>query len=125
METVTWILQIVLAIAFLVAGAFKLSTPKAKLLENPNMAWTEDFSEAQVKAIGAIEVLGAIGLVLPVALDVVPVLTPIAAVGFVILMAAAARTHLRRGEQQALPVNLVLGLIALAIAILRFGPYPG
>jgi hypothetical protein len=84
------------------------------------MAWAGDFSEGTVKLIGALEVLGAIGLVLPWALDVAPVLTPLAALGLVALMVAAAVTHVRRGEQKVLPVNVVLGVVALVVAIARF-----
>lgn len=74
MNTVLWILQIVLAVAFLGAGAMKLTQSRAKLA--PRMGWVEDFSDTGVKAIGALEVLAAIGLVLPAALDIAPVLTP-------------------------------------------------
>ena len=120
MDVVIWILSGVLALVFLGAGLGKLTQPKAKLEANPNMAWAGDFSEGTVKLIGALEVLGAIGLVLPWALDVAPVLTPLAALGLAALMVAAAATHVRRGEHKVLPVNVVLGVLALVVAIARF-----
>ena len=86
------------------------------------MAWTEDFSDGQVKAIGVVEVLGALGLVLPALTGVAPVLTPIAAAGLAITMLLAAAVHLRRGEKSNVAVNLVLFALAAFVAVMRFGP---
>ena len=87
------------------------------------MGWVEDFSPGAIKAIGALEVLAAIGLVLPAALDIVPVLVPLAAVGLVVLMVGAAITHVRRHEPQMVVVNVVLLLLAVVVLWGRFGPY--
>ncbi|HET6509047.1 MAG TPA: DoxX family protein [Baekduia sp.] len=122
MEAVIWIVQILLATVFLLAGLTKLGQPREKLVEGP-MAWAGDFSDVQVKGIGALEVLAAIGLILPAALGVVPVLTALAAAGLVLVMIGAARTHVGRGEAQMVPANLVLGALALFVAIERFGPH--
>src|SRR3712207_6384671 len=89
-----WVIQVLLAVAFLVSGAMKLSQPKEKLLKN--MAWVEDFSQPTVRIIGALEVLGAIGIVLPALTGILPWLTPLAALGLVLTMIGAAFTHLRR-----------------------------
>jgi uncharacterized membrane protein YphA (DoxX/SURF4 family) len=122
MNTILWILQILLAATFAMAGLFKLLQPYAAYVESkPFMA---GFSPRQVKGIGALEVLAAIGLILPAALGVVPILTAFAAAGVVALMAGAARTHLGGPEaKQMLPLNLVLGLLALFVAVERFGPH--
>ena len=122
MNTVTWIAQILLAVAMLAAGGMKLTKTKEQLLASGQMDWTEDFSEPQIKGIGTLEVLAAIGLVVPALLDVAPVLVAVATVGVALLMLGAAATHLRRGEQQMLPVNLLLIAIAVFIAVMRFGP---
>jgi uncharacterized membrane protein YphA (DoxX/SURF4 family) len=122
METVIWFLQCLLAAAFLMAGLMKVAQPKEKLAAS-GQGWVEDFEERQVKAIGALELLAAIGLTLPAALDIAPALTAIAAAGVVLLMLGAGATHVRRGEIQMLPVNLVLGALALFVAIERFGPH--
>jgi uncharacterized membrane protein YphA (DoxX/SURF4 family) len=121
MNVVLWIVAGVLAAAFLVAGLTKLTQPKQKLAAQ--MGWVEDFSPGAVKAIGALEVLAAIGLILPAALDVVPVLVPLAAVGLAVLMVGAVVTHARRHEPQLIVINVVL--LALAVVVLwgRFGPY--
>jgi uncharacterized membrane protein YphA (DoxX/SURF4 family) len=118
---ILWILAGILAAAFLMAGAMKLAQPKAKLVES-GQAWTEDFSDGQVKAIGVVEVLGALGLVLPAALDIAPILTPIAAAGLAVTMLLAASVHVRRGEKQMVPINLVLAALAAFVAVMRFGP---
>ncbi len=122
MNVTLWIIAGVLAAAFAAAGLMKIGQPKAKLAES-GMGWTEDFSDGQVKGIGALEVLGAIGLILPAALDIAPILTPIAAAGLALLMVGAAVTHVRRGENNMVPINLVLGGLAAFVAVMRFGPY--
>jgi uncharacterized membrane protein YphA (DoxX/SURF4 family) len=68
-----WVAQVLLAVAFLGAGATKLSQPKEKLAKN--MAWVEDFSQPAVRLIGAVEVLGAIGVVVPALTGILPWLT--------------------------------------------------
>jgi uncharacterized membrane protein YphA (DoxX/SURF4 family) len=121
MNVVLWIVAGVLALAFLAAGLTKLTQPKEKL--RANMAWVEDFSPGVIKSIGALEVLAAVGLILPAALDVVPVLVPLAAVGLVVLMAGAAITHARRKEFPMIAINLVLLVLAAVVVWGRFGPY--
>jgi uncharacterized membrane protein YphA (DoxX/SURF4 family) len=68
-------------------------------------------------------VLAAVGLILPAALDVVPVLVPLAAVGLVVLMAGAAIAHARRKEFPMIAINLVLLVLAAVVVWGRFGPY--
>lgn len=86
------------------------------------MAWAGNFSDGTVKTIGALEVLGALGLTLPALTGVAPVLVPIAAVGLALTMTGAVAVHVRRKETVVPP--LVLGVLAVAVAVLRFGPYP-
>ena len=122
METVVWIVQILLAVVFLFAGLTKITQPREKLVAG-QMAWAEDFTSAQVKNIGAMEVLAALALVIPGAFDVFVGLTPLAAVGLVALMLGAAATHVRRHERQMVVVNLVLGAMAVFVAFEHFGPH--
>jgi uncharacterized membrane protein len=122
MNVALWIVAGLLALAFLAAGLMKLSTPKEKLAER--MAWVNDYSAGQVKAIGAVEVLGAIGLILPAVTGIAPVLVPLAAAGLAIVMVLAAIMHLRRGDGAAAVVpNIVLFALAVFVAWGRFGPY--
>ncbi|MFL6220093.1 MAG: DoxX family protein, partial [Actinomycetes bacterium] len=76
-----------------------------------------------VKMIGALEVLGAVGLILPAALDIAPILVPLAATGLGVIMLGAIVTHARRREPQAIVINLVLLALAAFVAWGRFGPY--
>jgi uncharacterized membrane protein YphA (DoxX/SURF4 family) len=122
MNVALWIVAGLLALAFLAAGLMKISQPKEKLAAS-GMAWTEDFSPGAVKAIGTLELLAAIGLILPAALGIVPVLTPLAATGLVVVMIGAAVTHARRKEHQMILANLVLLALAAVVAWARFGPY--
>jgi uncharacterized membrane protein YphA (DoxX/SURF4 family) len=121
MNIVIWVLQVLLALAFLASGLMKVSQPRAKLAKN--MPYVEDFSDGTVKAIGTAEVLGALGVILPAWTGIAPILTPIAATGLAIIMIGAVATHVRRKEPQALPINAVLFIAAALVAILRFGPY--
>lgn len=116
-----WIAAGVLAAVFVSAGTLKLTQPKEKLAAN--LAWVEDFSARTVKFIGLMEVLGAIGLILPAALHIAPILTPLAATGLAITMVLAAVVHARRKEPQLIVVNAVLFALAAFVAIMRFGPY--
>ena len=122
MNITLWVIAGLLAAAFAAAGLMKLAQPKAKLAES-GMAWTEDFSEGQVKGIGLVEVLGAIGLILPAALGIAEILTPLAAAGLALTMVGATVVHARRGEKGSIPVTLVLGALAAFVAVMRFGPY--
>jgi uncharacterized membrane protein YphA (DoxX/SURF4 family) len=121
MNVLLWIVAGVLAAAYLVAGLTKLTQSKEKLAGQ--MGWVEDFSPGVIKLIGGLEVLAAVGLILPAALDIVPVLVPLAAVGLVVLMVGAAITHLRRHEPQLAVINAVLLLLAVVVLWGRFGPY--
>jgi uncharacterized membrane protein YphA (DoxX/SURF4 family) len=117
MNVVLWILQVLLGLAFVAAGynhAFRQEAIKKQ------MAWMEDFSSGTITFIGVAEILGGIGLVLPALTNILPVLTPLAAVGLTIIMILAAITHFRRGETSVIVINLVLGALAAFIAYGRF-----
>jgi uncharacterized membrane protein YphA (DoxX/SURF4 family) len=121
MNIALWIVQVLLAMVFLLAGIIKLTQPRPKLAER--MAWVQDFSDRQVKAIGSLEILAAIGLTVPAALHIASFLAPLAAAGLVLLMLGAAATHARRSEPQGIATNVVLLLLAAVVALGRFGPY--
>ena len=120
MNIALWVAAGLLAVAFLAAGLSKLVQPKEKLAERT--PYVEDFSAGAVKAIGGLEVLGAIGLILPGITKIAPVLVPLAATGLALMMIGAIVVHLRRGEKQIV-VNIVLLALAVFVAWGRFGPY--
>lgn len=95
---------------------------KASLLAMDGMAWAADYSEPALKAIGLAEVLGAIGLVVPLLTGIVPFLAPIAAVGLFLVMLGAAQVHRRRREPLLLPTTLAaLTLVSLWLGLVVNG----
>ncbi len=120
MNIALWIVQGLLAAIFLMAGSMKVSKSKAEIKEigGEKMDWVDDVSDSNLKLIGILEVLAAIGLILHQVTGILPWLTPLAAVGLVLTMASAAMLHARRKE--ALVPTIVLLLIAAFVAYGRF-----
>lgn len=121
MNVFLWILQIVLAAMFLMAGMQKATQPKEKLAAK--LPWVEDYSRSTVRFIGIFELLGAIGLVVPAATGILPVLTPLAATGLALVMMLAMTAHRRRREPGAIAFNAALFVLAAVTAWGRFGMY--
>jgi putative oxidoreductase len=115
MNIALWIVQALLALAFLLAGAMKLAMPVDALLQN-GMTFVEHMPAALVRLIGAAEVAGALGLILPSALRIKPKLTPLAAAALAFVMALAAITHVVLGELGALGAPIMLGSLAAFVA---------
>ena len=122
METALWIVQVLLAAIFLVTGTTKLTQPRLKMAAGP-MRWAADVTDRQFRTIGLLEVLGAIGLILPAALGIAPLLVPLAAIGLVLIMVAAIYTHVRYDESERLAVPIVVLALALFVAIEGLGTY--
>lgn len=123
MNIALWILPGLLAVMFLMAGMMKATKSKDELKEaaGENMAWVDSVSASNVRLIGILEVLIALGLVLPHLTGILPWLTPLAAVGLVCTMIGAAALHVQRGDgAQAIVTNLVLLLLAAFVAYGRF-----
>jgi len=119
-----WIVAGILAVAFLVSSSTKLFVPKEKLAGMGGAAskWVEDFSPSALKAIGALEFLAAVGLIVPAVLGIAPVLVPLAATGAVLLFVGAVIMRLRRGERATIIPDLVYLAMAAFVAWGRFGP---
>ena len=111
-----WIASGLLALVNLAAGSLKLFRSKEKLAGQ--MAWVNDFSPIQVRLIGAAELLGGIGVIVPALTGILPILTPIAATGIAILQVGAIVTHLRRRE--TIIPNIVILALAILVAVTRF-----
>jgi uncharacterized membrane protein YphA (DoxX/SURF4 family) len=122
MNIVLWVVAGVLAAAFLAAGLMKALRPADQLVKS-GLAWVEDFSPRTVRLIGVLEVLAAVGLILPAALDIAPIFVPLAALGLVLMMIGAVIVHVRRKEYQAIAPSAVLLLLSAFVAWGRFGPY--
>ncbi|MET7463250.1 DoxX family protein [Nonomuraea sp. NPDC005501] len=121
MDIFLWILQVLLAAMFAMSGLEKATQPRDKLIGK--YPWMGDVPLAAVRLIAVPELLGALGLILPAATGIAPILTPIAATGLAILTVCAAAMHLRRKETSGLAVTAVLFLMSVVVAWGRFGPY--
>ena len=122
METALWIAQVLLAAIFLATGLTKLTQPRAQLAAGP-MGWAVDVSDVEFRAVGLLEVLGALGLVLPGALGIAPLVTPLAALGLAFTMVGAIVTHVRMGDTERLAVPVAILALTLFVAVERFGAH--
>jgi uncharacterized membrane protein YphA (DoxX/SURF4 family) len=113
-----WIVSGITALLYLMAGGRKVSMPSEKLPEN--FPFVKHTGVRLLRVIGAVEVLGAIGLIVPVLTGIVPILTPIAASGLVLVMILAIGYHLRQREYKVIGFNVVLLVLPLFVAITRF-----
>jgi|SRR5579859_47740 len=117
MTIVLWVLQALVALAFLIHAAGMLKPPAQV---QPGMSYIHDLPAGLRRYIGVIEILGAIGLILPPLVNVLPILAPLAAAGLVIVMVLAIAYHIRRRENPNIGLNLVLAVLALVVAYGRF-----
>lgn len=103
------------------AGWLKVSRPKVDMEDR--MTWVQDYPQSTIRVIGLLELAAAVGLIVPAASGVLPVLTPIAAGGVAILMILAMLVHARRKESQFIVVNVVILALAVFVFWGRIGPY--
>lgn len=121
MNVFLWIVQVILAVLFGMSGVAKVVKSKDELAGK--YLWMQDYSQAMVWFIGMVELLGPIGLILPAATGIAPVLTPIAATGLAVLGILGAVVHIRRKEPHGVALITVLLVLAAFVAVARFGPY--
>lgn len=116
-----WVVQVLLALAFGASGLMKTLTPIEELAKN--MAWVGEMP-GLVRFIGISEFLGAVGLILPAALRIMPKLTGVAAAALVVVMVLAAGFHVMQGDVAHMPPSVVLGLLAGFVAWGRLSAAP-
>ncbi len=119
MNTLFWMLQALVAAAFLYSGINKSIYSEQKLVAI-GQTGVEGLPITLTRFIGIIEILGSIGLILPLALNISPGLTPLSAIGFAIIMVLAARIHYNRHEPKNVVNNCILLLLCVLIAWYRF-----
>ncbi|MFV0252177.1 MAG: DoxX family protein [Beutenbergiaceae bacterium] len=117
MTIALWIINGLLAAMYLFAGGMKAARPPAALVES-GMAWVADSPPWGPRVVGSVELLGAVGLILPLATGIAPILTPLAATGLALLMAGASVVHVRRKESPV--TTIVLAALATTSAVLGF-----
>jgi uncharacterized membrane protein YphA (DoxX/SURF4 family) len=113
MNTTLWIVQIVLALVFVLTGGLKLVLPLDKMAER--MGHENGMPPAVMRIIGLLEVMGAIGVVLPVWTGILPWLTPLAAAGLVLTMVGAAFENVRLKHFPMIALNFVLAVLAIFV----------
>jgi hypothetical protein len=111
MRTAYWIVAALLAVLYLYSGALKILRSKDQL--RPMMGWVDAMPLRGVRTIGTLEVLGALGLILPPLTGIAPGLAFAAAIGFVFIQVGALALHVSRGEMKVIGLNI--GLLALAV----------
>jgi DoxX-like family len=105
-----WIVAGLLALFYLYSGGIKVLQSREKL--RPMMGWVDSAPMGFVRTIGVLEVLGAIGLILPPLTGIAPWLALAAAIGLVLVQIGGIILHLRRGEANVIGLNIVLLVVA-------------
>ncbi|PRY60556.1 DoxX family protein [Glycomyces artemisiae] len=125
MNIALWITAGLMAAVYLLSGFGKLFVPREKMAAmGAASRWVLDFRPNTLKAIGALEILGATGLILPALLDIAPILVPLAASGLAIIMIGAVIVRTRRGETKAALGDGAYLAATAFIAIGRFALEP-
>ena len=122
MNIALWVVQVLLALAFLAAGVPKATQPIPAL--SKRLRWAKDMPAPFVRFIGVAEILGAIGLILPALTGILPWLTIAAATGLAIVMASAIIFHLMRGETNHIASNVVFLALLLFVVYGRLALAP-
>jgi hypothetical protein len=122
MSLTLWIAAGLLAAVAMAGGISKTFVPKARLAAAHGGEWTAGASVGFVKTLGVLELLAAVGLILPAIVDIAPVMVPVTAACWVLLMIGAMITHGRLGQSKLVMLNVVYLALAAFIAWGRFGP---
>lgn len=116
MNVTLWIVQIILALGFVYSGWMKTIRIESS---KKTWAWVNNVPKSLVILIGIAELLGALGLVFPWALNITPVLTPIAAIALATVTLFGMLFHVWRKEYRELGVNIFFIVLALIVAFKR------
>jgi hypothetical protein len=117
-----WVVQILVAITLLWASAVKLFQPVGEVAAM--WPWAGEVPVAVLKLTGVVDLLGGLGLILPALLRIQPRLTPIAAVGIVVLMFCASAFHISRGEGSQIGFNVLFAALSAFVAWGRWRKAP-
>lgn len=110
-----WIIAGLLALVYLMAGAMKVFRSREQLIA-AGQGWVEGANTGIVKLVGALELAGALGLILPPLTGIAPSLAPMAALGLVLVQAVAIGVHMKLNDTKSLPVNIILLAMAIVAA---------
>jgi hypothetical protein len=124
MNLALWIAAGLLAAVALLGGITKTFVPKDKLAAHDGGRWTRNASTGFIKTLGVLELLAAVGLVLPAVVGIAPVMVAVTALCWVLLMVGAMITHGRFGQYKLVLVNVAYLAIAAFVAWGRLGLEP-
>lgn len=116
MDTTTTVVQVLLTLFSTGGGLTKLILPHTRFTKFPFQEWANDFEPLHIRLIGVLELSAAVGLIVPLFVSSLEMLTPAAAVGIALVMAGAMATHLRRAEYLNMAGNLIWLGLALFLA---------
>ncbi len=118
MDIALWVIQILLGLAFFLAGIMKTTQPIPKLATN--MGWVNSYTPPFVRFIGVVELLGGIGLIVPAVTKILPWLTPVAAGGLAVVMVGAVVYHIQHKENAQVMPSLVLLILSVIVLVGRW-----
>jgi hypothetical protein len=121
MDLALWIAAGLLAAVALAGGITKTFLPEERLAAHEGGRWTRDAGVGVVKTLGILELLAAVGLILPAVLGIAPFMVAVTAACWVVLMVGAMVTHGRYGQFGLVMVNAVYLALAAFIAVGRSG----
>ncbi len=119
MNVVLWIIQVLLAVVFVFAGGMKLIASPEQFQQGP-----VQFPTLFIRFIGLAEFAGGLGLVLPGLFRIKPELTPLAALGLLIIMGGAVTVTWRSGQYGPAIFSAIIGLLLALVAYMRWRRLP-
>jgi len=118
MNIILWIIQGLLSAFFIMPGYGKISASKDQHVADGHLKPNE--SIIPIRILGVLELLGCIGIIVPWLSSITPILTPIAAASFCIIMTAAMFVHIKKKEYKMLPMLIIVFILSAVVAYFRF-----
>ncbi|KPE52574.1 DoxX family protein [Chryseobacterium indologenes] len=118
MNTILWIIQALLAVFFIMPGLGKITGSKEKHVADGHLK--SNNSIVPIRILGVLEWLGCIGIIIPWLIGIAPILTPMAAAGFCLIMIAGMVVHTKKQEYKMLPMLIVVFILSAVVAYFRF-----
>ena len=118
MNTILWIMQALLCAMFAMAGRGKISNTREQHIADGHIK--PEQSLTFIRILGALELLGCVGIIVPRLINVLPILTPITAICFALIMIAGIFVHTQKKEYKMLPLLIVIFIFSITVAYFRF-----
>ena len=118
MNTALWVIQCLLCAFFIMPGLGKIGASKEKHIADGHLK--PGASIVPIRVLGVLELLGCVGIIVPWLTSIAPILTPMTATGFCLIMAAGIVNHSLKKEYKMLPMLTVVFALAAIVAFYRF-----